>query len=58
MKGVTATALAEEIGDRLKQARLYRNLTQSEVAEFGGIARQSGREPEGIQKLHLPKKTV
>ena len=38
MKGVTATALAEEIGDRLKQARLNRDLTQSEVA---GIARKT-----------------
>ena len=33
MKGVTAAVLAEEIGDRLKQARLNRNLTQAEVAE-------------------------
>ncbi len=41
MKGVTATALAEEIGDRLKQARLNRNLTQSEVAELDGVARKT-----------------
>ena len=41
VKSVTATALAEEIGDRLKQARLNRNLTQSEVAELAGIARKT-----------------
>lgn len=41
VKGVTAIALAEEIGDRLKQARLNRNLTQSEVAELAGIARKT-----------------
>ena len=37
----TAAALAEEIGDRLKQARLNRDLTQSEVAELAGIARKT-----------------
>ena len=41
MRGVTATALAEEIGDRLKQARLNRDLTQSEVAQLAGIARKT-----------------
>ena len=41
VKGVTAAALAEEIGDRLKQARLNRNLTQAEVAELAGIARKT-----------------
>jgi len=41
VKSVTATALAEEIGDRLKQARLNRDLTQSEVAELAGIARKT-----------------
>ena len=41
MKHVTAAALAEEIGDRLKQARLNRDLTQSEVAEIAGIARKT-----------------
>lgn len=38
---MTAPALAEEIGDRLKQARLNRDLTQSEVAELAGIARKT-----------------
>ena len=38
---MTAAALAEEIGDRLKQARLNRNLTQAEVAELAGIARKT-----------------
>ena len=41
MKSVAATALAEEIGDRLKQARLNRDLTQTEVAELAGIARKT-----------------
>lgn len=41
MEGVTATALAEEIGERLKQARLNRDLTQSEVAELAGVARKT-----------------
>ena len=41
MKPVSATALAEEIGERLKQARLNRNLTQSEVAALAGVARKT-----------------
>lgn len=41
MKDTSATALAEKIGDRLKQARLNRNLTQSEVATLAGVARKT-----------------
>lgn len=41
MKGKTATAIAEEIGDRLKQARLNRDLTQSDVAKLAGVARKT-----------------
>lgn len=41
MKEITAKALTEEIGDRLKQARLNRDLTQSEVATLAGIARKT-----------------
>jgi len=37
----SAAALAEELGTRLKQARLNRNLTQSEVAVSAGIARKT-----------------
>ena len=37
----SASALAEDIGQRLKQARLNRDLTQTEVAERAGIARKS-----------------
>lgn len=37
----SASALAEEIGQRLKQARLNRDLTQTEVAERAGVARKS-----------------
>ena len=35
----TASAWSEEIGERLKQARLNRNLTQQEIAELAGVAR-------------------
>jgi len=41
MAVTTATALAEEIGERLKQARLNRDLTQSEVATLAGVARKT-----------------
>jgi putative transcriptional regulator len=39
--GKTANALTEELGERLKQARLNRDLTQSEVAELAGVARKT-----------------
>jgi putative transcriptional regulator len=35
------TAYAEEIGERLKQARLNRNLSQAEVADLAGVARKT-----------------
>lgn len=35
----TASAWSEEIGERLKQARLNQDLTQQEVAELAGVAR-------------------
>ncbi|WP_354623255.1 helix-turn-helix transcriptional regulator [Psychromonas sp. MME2] len=41
MRDMTAGALAEELGERLKQARLNRDLTQSEVAVLAGIARKT-----------------
>lgn len=41
MKDINAKALTEEIGARLKQARLNRDLTQSEVAALAGIARKT-----------------
>lgn len=41
MSEMTATALAEEIGERLKQARLNRDLTQAEVAALAGVARKT-----------------
>lgn len=37
----SAFALAEELGERLKQARLNCDLTQAEVAELAGIARKT-----------------
>lgn len=38
---MTATAIAEQIGARLKQARLNRDLTQSDVAALAGVARKT-----------------
>ncbi len=35
----TPAAIAEELGERLKQARLNRDMTQSEVAERAGVSR-------------------
>lgn len=37
----SAAALSEELGERLKQARLNRDLTQSKVAELAGVARKT-----------------
>jgi putative transcriptional regulator len=37
----TASALAEELGERVKQVRLNRDLTQSEVASLAGVARKT-----------------
>lgn len=39
--GNSASAIAEELGERLKQARLNNDLTQAEVAELVGIARKT-----------------
>ena len=33
-------AIAEELGQRLKQARLNTDMTQAEVAEFAGVSRK------------------
>lgn len=35
----TPAAIAEELGERLKRARLNRDMTQSEVAERAGVSR-------------------
>ncbi|WP_445493688.1 helix-turn-helix transcriptional regulator [Photorhabdus sp. SF281] len=37
----TASAIAEELGGRLKQARLNNDLTQAEVAELLGVTRKT-----------------
>ena len=37
---LSATAIAEELCERLKQARLNQNLTQAEVAESVGVSRK------------------
>lgn len=41
MSEKSVSALVEEIGGRLKQARLNRDLTQSEVANLAGVARKT-----------------
>ena len=41
MDNMTASALAEMIGKRLKQARLNHDLTQSDVAMRAGLARKT-----------------
>lgn len=41
MRDMTASAIAEEIGERLKQARLNRDLTQSDIAVLAGVARKT-----------------
>ncbi|NJM32011.1 MAG: helix-turn-helix transcriptional regulator [Limnobacter sp.] len=37
----SASALAEELGERLKQARLNADYTQAEVAKLAGISRKA-----------------
>lgn len=41
MNKLTASAFAAEIGERLKQARLNQDFTQSEVADIAGLARKT-----------------
>lgn len=41
MRKLTASAFAAEIGERLKQARLNQDFTQSEVADIAGLARKT-----------------
>tara|TARA_Y100000052_G_C2877629_1_gene43606 strand:+ start:137 stop:526 length:390 start_codon:yes stop_codon:yes gene_type:complete len=38
--GMSPQAVCGELGERLKQARLNRDLTQSEVADMAGISRK------------------
>lgn len=40
LSNLSASAIAEELGERLKQARLNQNLTQVEVAESVGVSRR------------------
>ncbi|HGJ5877241.1 MAG TPA: helix-turn-helix transcriptional regulator [Arsenophonus sp.] len=37
----SAAAITAELGERLKQARLNRDLTQAEVAELAGLSRKT-----------------
>ncbi|WP_416383667.1 helix-turn-helix transcriptional regulator [Photorhabdus bodei] len=37
----TALAIAEELGERLKQARLNNDLTQAEIAKLLGVTRKT-----------------
>ncbi|PWC10940.1 transcriptional regulator [Brenneria roseae subsp. americana] len=41
MTNKSPAAIAEELGERLKQARLNSNLTQSEVADLAGLSRKA-----------------
>lgn len=41
MSEKSASAIAAELGERLKQARLNHDLTQAEVAELAGISRKT-----------------
>lgn len=41
MGNMTVSAYTEEIGERLKQARLNRDLTQADVARLAGVARKT-----------------
>jgi putative transcriptional regulator len=41
MVKMTASAMAEEIGERLRQARLNRDLTQADIAVLAGVARKT-----------------
>ena len=50
----TPAAIAEELGERLKQARLNRDMTQSEVAERAGVSRKAVLNAEkGIVRLEV-----
>ena len=41
LDNMSPRAIAEELGSRLKQARLKENLTQSEVASRSGLSRKT-----------------
>jgi len=41
MNSNSASLLAAEIGERLRQARLNSNFTQSQVAELAGVSRKT-----------------
>jgi putative transcriptional regulator len=41
MSKLTAPAVAAEIGERLKQARLNRDFTQADVAVLAGVSRKT-----------------
>ena len=50
----TPIAIAEELGERLKQARLNRDMTQLEVAERAGVSRKAVLNAEkGIARLEI-----
>jgi putative transcriptional regulator len=41
LENISSAAIAEEIGNRLKQARLNADLTQAEVASLSGLDRRT-----------------
>lgn len=55
LEHMTPTAIAEELGDRLRQARLNADLTQAEVAARTGLSRQTvlNAEKGKVQLVNL-----
>lgn len=52
MNADSPNAIARELGERLKQARLNRNMTQSEIAEETGLSRKTVLKAEkGMAQL-------
>lgn len=41
LSNLSPSAIAEELGERLQQARLNSDLTQTEVAELAGLSRKA-----------------
>ena len=39
LKNISPAAISEELGERLKQARLNNDMTQSDVADLAGLTR-------------------
>lgn len=51
------TAVLEELGQRLSQARLDRNLTQEALAEAAGVSKRTVERLEGGQSVQMSNLT-